>query len=55
MCNNCNGLGTTMEFDPDLIVRDKKLSILKGAVVPWGELQKKKTGWQLKKLLAFIF
>ena len=52
MCKNCNGLGTTMEFDPDLIVRDKKLSIMQGAVVPWGELQKKKTGWQLKKLLA---
>jgi excinuclease ABC subunit A len=52
MCKNCNGLGTTMEFDPDMIVRDKSLSILEGAVVPWGELQKKKTGWQLKKLLA---
>ncbi len=52
MCENCNGLGTTMEFDPDLIVPDKSLSIMEGAVIPWGILNKKKTGWQFKKLRA---
>jgi len=52
MCKTCNGLGTKMEFDPDLIIPDKSLSIMQGAVVHWGELNKKKNSWQLKKLRA---
>ena len=52
MCKSCNGLGTKMEFDPDLIIPDKSLSIMEGAVVPWGTLNKKKSSWQLKKLKA---
>jgi len=50
MCQTCNGLGTTMEFDPDLIIPDKSLSIMTGAVVHWGEMKKKKTTWQIKTL-----
>lgn len=50
MCQTCNGLGTTMEFDPDLIIPDKTLSIMTGAVVHWGEMKKKKTTWQIKTL-----
>jgi excinuclease ABC subunit A len=34
-CPQCDGLGTTNYFDPDLIVPDKELSIREGAVVPW--------------------
>ncbi|MBI5967862.1 MAG: excinuclease ABC subunit UvrA [Deltaproteobacteria bacterium] len=34
-CPECDGLGTKMYFDPDLIVHDKNLSIREGAVVPW--------------------
>ena len=52
MCRSCNGLGTKMEFDPDLIIPDKSLSIMEGAVVYWGTLNKKKSSWQLKKLRA---
>ncbi|MCD4817656.1 MAG: excinuclease ABC subunit UvrA [Candidatus Cloacimonetes bacterium] len=52
MCEKCNGLGTTMEFDPDLIIPDKSLSIMKGAVVHWGVLNKKKSSWRLKMLRA---
>ena len=52
MCRSCNGLGTKMEFDPDLIVPDRSLSIMAGAVEYWGELNKKKDSWQLKKLRA---
>jgi excinuclease ABC subunit A len=48
MCPTCNGLGTTLEFDPDLIVPNCKLSIMQGAIVPWGELSKKKTSWQYR-------
>ncbi|NJD77501.1 MAG: excinuclease ABC subunit UvrA [Candidatus Methanoperedens sp.] len=35
-CPACQGLGSTMEFDPDLIVPDKSKSLSKGAIEPWG-------------------
>jgi excinuclease ABC subunit A len=34
-CSQCDGLGTTRYFDPDLIVPNKDLSIREGAVIPW--------------------
>jgi excinuclease ABC subunit A len=34
-CPACNGLGTKMHFDPDLLVPDKKVSVLEGAILPW--------------------
>jgi excinuclease ABC subunit A len=34
-CATCDGLGTRLEFDPDLIVPDKELSIREGAVDVW--------------------
>ena len=34
-CPQCDGLGTTNYFDPDLIIPDQDLSIREGAVVPW--------------------
>ena len=34
-CPQCDGLGTKMYFDPDLIVPNSDLSIREGAVVPW--------------------
>ncbi len=35
-CPACQGLGNTMEFDPDLIIPDKNKSISGGAIEPWG-------------------
>ncbi len=35
-CPACQGLGNTMEFDPDLIIPDKSKSISQGAIEPWG-------------------
>jgi excinuclease ABC subunit A len=35
-CPACQGLGSTMEFDPDLIIPDKRKSIRDGAIEPWG-------------------
>jgi excinuclease ABC subunit A len=52
MCPACNGLGATLEFDPELIVPDKSLSIYNGAVLPWGNLSKKSDSWQLKRTAA---
>ena len=34
-CPKCDGLGTMMFFDPDLIVPNKELSIREGAILPW--------------------
>ncbi len=34
-CPKCDGLGTVTEFDPDLVVPDRSLSLRQGAVVPW--------------------
>ncbi|WP_048815458.1 excinuclease ABC subunit UvrA [Methanosalsum zhilinae] len=34
-CQTCHGLGTSMEFDPELIVPDDSLSLRDGAIEPW--------------------
>jgi excinuclease ABC subunit A len=34
-CPECDGLGTTIYFDPDLVVPDPARSIRNGAVAPW--------------------
>jgi excinuclease ABC subunit A len=34
-CPECDGLGTTIYFDPDLIVPDRDRSIREGAIAPW--------------------
>ncbi len=34
-CPTCTGLGTQMEFDPELIVPDPELSLADGAIQPW--------------------
>ncbi|MEM7246595.1 MAG: excinuclease ABC subunit UvrA [Acidobacteriota bacterium] len=45
MCVDCNGLGTKVEIDPDLVVPDDSLSLDDGAVAPWGENVSTKTSW----------
>jgi excinuclease ABC subunit A len=34
-CKSCDGLGTILEFDPDLIVPDKNVSLENGAITAW--------------------
>ncbi|MDY6852883.1 MAG: excinuclease ABC subunit UvrA, partial [Thermodesulfobacteriota bacterium] len=34
-CPSCDGLGSMMHFDPDLIVPNPELSLREGAVAPW--------------------
>jgi excinuclease ABC subunit A len=34
-CKQCNGLGIRVEFDPELVIPDRKKSILDGAIKPW--------------------
>ena len=37
-CEECGGLGVKMEFDPDLIIPDRSVSIADGAIAPWSRL-----------------
>jgi excinuclease ABC subunit A len=34
-CTACDGLGTTFEVDPELVVPDPDMSISEGAIAPW--------------------
>jgi excinuclease ABC subunit A len=45
MCVECNGLGSRVEIDPQLIIPDQSLSIDEGAIKPWGTNVSTKTGW----------
>jgi excinuclease ABC subunit A len=45
MCVDCNGLGSRVEIDPELVVPDDSLSIDGGALKPWGPNVSEKTGW----------
>lgn len=39
MCEDCNGLGTQVAFDPDLMIPDKTLSLQEGVLKPIGRIQ----------------
>jgi len=45
MCVDCNGLGSKLEVDPDLLVPNPDLSISEGAIEPWGERFAREEGW----------
>jgi excinuclease ABC subunit A len=34
-CETCDGLGTTFEVDPELVIPDSDMSINEGAIAPW--------------------
>lgn len=44
-CPVCTGLGTTREFDPELIMPNRALSIARGAVVPWVRSNGEGSAW----------
>lgn len=37
-CEKCAGLGVTLEFDPELVIPNKNLSITEGAIRPWSKM-----------------
>ncbi|MDV4152589.1 excinuclease ABC subunit UvrA [Clostridium sp. AL.422] len=51
-CDNCDGLGTLMEIDEDLVIPNKDLSILEGAIATWGEGRLKEESWTFAILKA---
>ena len=34
-CPGCDGLGTKLFFDPELVVPDERMSLREGAIAPW--------------------
>ncbi|MEG1255110.1 excinuclease ABC subunit UvrA [Clostridium sp.] len=44
-CDTCDGLGTLMEIDEDLIIPDKNKSILDGAILTLGDGSLKEDSW----------
>ncbi|MFH1858056.1 MAG: excinuclease ABC subunit UvrA [Candidatus Omnitrophota bacterium] len=34
-CPTCHGLGSKLEVDPELVIKDKNLSLREGAIEPW--------------------
>ncbi len=53
-CRSCEGLGSRMQFDPDLVLPDDNLSLAEGAVVAWKgatPAQVRKINTQLKPWL----
>jgi len=50
MCPACNGLGTKLEIDVDLIITNPELSLLDGASRWHGDVRKKKNSWHIRNL-----
>ncbi|MFB6181371.1 MAG: excinuclease ABC subunit UvrA [Candidatus Magasanikbacteria bacterium] len=52
-CPRCNGLGYTMEVEPDMVIPNEDLSLDEGAIQPWARLTgNKKQKKQLLKQVA---
>ncbi|HEY8804451.1 MAG TPA: excinuclease ABC subunit UvrA, partial [Clostridium sp.] len=51
-CDTCDGLGTLMEIDEDLIIPDKSKSIKDGAIMSFGEGSLKEDSWTFSVLRA---
>ncbi|MGL5351911.1 MAG: excinuclease ABC subunit UvrA, partial [Clostridium sp.] len=51
-CDYCDGLGALIELDEDLIIPNKDLSIMDGAIATWGEGRLKEDSWTLAILKA---
>ncbi len=50
MCQECNGLGSRPEMDPDLVVPDQTRSIRQGAVEPWAHALERGGGWTFRMI-----
>ena len=51
-CDYCDGLGTLYEIDPDLVIPDKSLSLMEGAISSWGAGRLKDDSWTYAILQA---
>lgn len=53
-CERCDGLGTLMEIDENLVVPNKNLSIRGGAISTWGDSRMKPESWTFCILEALM-
>lgn len=55
-CNTCKGLGSTVEIDPDYLVVDKRLSLVKGALADFDHNTQRfrATNMRLKRMQAIV-
>ncbi|MGE0479341.1 MAG: excinuclease ABC subunit UvrA [Phycisphaerae bacterium] len=51
-CPACSGLGTVLQFDPELMVPDEERSLVAGAVAPWAGSGKRTSATIVKELRA---
>ncbi|MBC7089790.1 MAG: excinuclease ABC subunit UvrA [Methanobacteriales archaeon] len=52
-CPECNGLGSKLEIDPNLVVPKPELSLNQGAIIPWSKSFKKENYYyQMLKAVA---
>ncbi|MEO8557558.1 MAG: excinuclease ABC subunit UvrA [Rhodospirillales bacterium] len=49
-CPTCDGLGSKMFFDPELVVADQRLSLAEGAIAPWADSSSQYYGQTLQSL-----
>lgn len=51
-CDICDGLGSLYEIDEDLVIPNKDLSIMEGAIATWGQGRLKSDSWTYANLIA---
>ncbi|HMA66972.1 MAG TPA: excinuclease ABC subunit UvrA, partial [Desulfosalsimonadaceae bacterium] len=52
-CPKCDGLGATMEFDPELVVPNPQLTLREGAIQPWANRSSVQFAEFLEALTSF--
>lgn len=53
-CDCCDGLGSLFEIDENLVIPDKSLSIMEGAIASWGDGRLKEDSWTYAILQSLI-
>ena len=51
-CDCCDGLGSLYEIDENLVIPNKDLSIMEGAIATWGQGRLKSDSWTYANLVA---
>lgn len=51
-CDTCDGLGTLLEIDENLVIPDRAKSIAEGAIASWGDGRLKEESWTFAILTA---
>ncbi|MDD3804491.1 MAG: excinuclease ABC subunit UvrA, partial [bacterium] len=52
-CPECHGLGTVMDIDEDSVIANESLSIMEGAISPWGDPSRRQDLVKLAKRMKF--